>query len=326
MRRMGVDAQLVNLERSRASFQAGYPGLDVPVLFAADEAALPSACAGFDAVVATLNLSVFWIAPLRQTGAKPPVLGYYIQDFEPSFYRAGSPEHQTALRSYTALPEMICVTKTRWNADLVQQHAGRACTVIGPSFDVDLFMPRRRSRPAWPHAPLRVIAMIRPSTPRRSPRLTMEVLKAVAGEFQDQIEIVLFGVDTSTPEFRVLPHDFSWTSAGVMSPPQMALLLNEADVFVDFSQYQAMGLTALEAMACGVAAVVPKAGGADSFAVHERNALYVDTNDPEACLQALRRLLTDHDLRQSLQRQGSIDVAAHVPERPAARMLEALFG
>lgn len=326
LRRMGVDAQLINLNRSRASFEAGYPGLDVPVLFAADEAALPGLCVGFDAVVATLNLSVFWIEPLRRAVPKPPVLGYYIQDFEPSFYRTDSAEYRTALRSYTALPDMVCVTKTRWNADLVQQQAGRACTVIGPSYDVDLFMPRRRSRPAWPHAPLRVIAMIRPSTPRRSPLLTMEVLRAVAREFQDQVEIVLFGVDTSTPEFLVLPHDFAWTSAGVMSPPQMALLLNEADVFVDFSQYQAMGLTALEAMACGVAAVVPKAGGADSFAVHERNALYVDTTDPDACLQALRRLLRDHDLRQALQRQAPIDVAAHVPERPAARLLEALFG
>jgi GT2 family glycosyltransferase len=325
MRRMGVDAQLLNFSGSRAAFEAGYPGLDIPVVYADNEAAIPERCAGFDAVVATLNLSVSWIAPL-QASPRPPVLGYYIQDFEPSFYRSGSPEYLQALQSYGAVPGMVCVTKTRWNADLVQHQAGRACTVIGPSYDVDLFVPRRRSRAAWPQAPLRVVAMIRPSTPRRSPRLTMQVLQAIANEFQDQVEILLFGVDPSTPEFLALPHDFAWTSAGVLSPERMALLLNEADVFVDFSQYQAMGLTALEAMACGVAAVVPTAGGCDSFAVHERNALYVDTNDAEACLQAVRRLLQDHALRQSLQRQGLVDVAAHVPERPAVRMLEALFG
>lgn len=326
MRRMGVDAQLLNFSASRAAFEAGYPGLDVPVVYADNEAAIPERCAGFDAVVATLNLSVYWIAPLQQASPRPPVLGYYIQDFEPSFYRSGSPDHEKALQSYGAVPGMVCVTKTRWNADLVLQKAGRACTVIGPSYDVDLFVPRRRSRAAWPQAPLRVVAMIRPSTPRRSPLLTMQVLKAIAQEFQGQVEIQLFGVDPSTPEFLALPHDFAWTSAGVLSPARMALLMNEADVFVDFSQYQAMGLTALEAMACGVAAVVPTAGGCDSFAVHERNALYVDTNDAQACLQAVRRLLQDHGLRQSLQRQGQADVAAHVPERPAVRMLEALFG
>jgi glycosyltransferase involved in cell wall biosynthesis len=326
MRRMGVDAQLLNFSASRAAFEAGYPGLDIPVVYADHEAAIPERCAGFDAVVATLNLSVYWIAPLQHASPRPPVLGYYIQDFEPSFYRSGSPDYDKALQSYAAVPDMVCVTKTRWNAELVQQKAGRACTVIGPSYDVDLFVPRRRSRAAWPQAPLRVVAMIRPSTPRRSPLLTMQVLKAIAQEFQDQVEILLFGVDPSTPEFLALPHDFAWTSAGVLSPDRMALLLNEADVFVDFSQYQAMGLTALEAMACGVAVVVPTEGGCDSFAVHERNALYVDTNDAQACLQAVRRLLRDHDLRQSLQRQGLVDVAAHVPERPAVRMLEALFG
>ena len=154
----------------------------------------------------------------------------------------------------------------------------------------------------------------------------MQVLKSIASEFGGQVDIVLFGVDASAPEFQVLPHDFAWTNAGMLTPPQMALLLNEADVFVDFSQYQAMGLTALEAMACGVAVVVPEAGGAESFAVHERNALFVDTADAGACHQALRRLVTDHDLRQALQRQASVDVAAHVPERPAALLLEALFG
>lgn len=325
MRRMGIDVQLLNFEGNRAAFEAGYPGLDIPVRYAADEAAVADACAGFDAAIATLNTSVFWIAPLARR-PQPPVFGYYVQDFEPSFYRAGSTGYDTALQSYTAVPEMVCVTKTRWNADLVRQHTGRRCTVIGPSYDVDLFMPRRRSGAAWPEAPLRITAMIRPSTPRRSPLLTMQVLGSIAAEFGGQVDIVLFGVDAAAPEFQVLPRDFAWTNAGMLTPPQMALLLNEADIFVDFSQYQAMGLTALEAMACGVAVVVPEAGGADSFAVHERNALFVDTTDAGACHQVLRRLVMDHDLRQSLQRQAAIDVAAHVPERPAALLLEALFG
>lgn len=325
MRRMGVDVHLLNFEGNRAAFETGYPELDIPVHYAADEGAVAGLCAGFDAVFATLNTSVFWIEPLRNA-ERPPVLGYYVQDFEPQFYRAGSPGYDIALRSYTAIPEMVCVTKTRWNAETVLEHTGRRCAVIGVSYDVDLFMPRPRSRDSWPQAPLRIAAMIRPSTPRRSPLLTMQVLKGIVTEFGAQVEVILFGVDASAPEFKVLPHDFPWNNAGMLTPPQMALLLNEADVFVDFSQYQAMGLTALEAMACGAAVIVPEAGGADGFAIHERNALFVDTTDAGACFQALRRLLTDHELRQSLQQQASVDVAAHVPERPAALLLEALFG
>jgi len=326
MRRMGVDVQLLNFSEARARFEAGYPGLEIPVVYAADESGVAGLCEDFDAVVATMNTSVFWIAPLLQGRDRPPVLGYYVQDFEPQFYPPDSPDRQTALRSYVAVPSMVCVTKTQWNADMVKQHTGRVCTVVGPSYEVDLFVPRERSRPMWPQAPIRITAMVRTHSPRRSPLLTMQVLKAVAEEFQHQVEIVLFGVDPSESMFLELPHDFAWTSAGMLTPQQMAALLNEMDIFVDFSAYQAMGLTALEAMACGVAVVVPQVGGADSFAVHERNALYVDTADAEACLQALRRLVLDHELRQSLQRQASVDVAAHAPERPAARILEALFG
>ncbi|MCA0242580.1 MAG: glycosyltransferase [Proteobacteria bacterium] len=325
MQRMGVDVHLLNFEANRAAFEAGHAQLPFPLHYAADERAVAGLCRGFDAVIATLNVSVYWIEPLRQADPAA-VLGYYVQDFEPSFYRIGSAGYEGALRSYTAIPEMVCVTKTRWNADLVRQRTGRQCHLIGPSFDVDLFVPRPRRRAAWPQAPLRITAMIRPSTPRRAPLLTMQVLARIAAEFGSQVEIILFGVPSSAPEFRALPGDFEWTNVGVLNPQQMAVLLNEVDVFADFSQYQAMGLTAMEAMACGAAVIVPENGGTDSFAVHERNALFVDTTSADACHAGLRRLLTDHALRQSLQQQGALDVATHVPERPASRMLTALFG
>lgn len=324
MQRMGVEVHLLNFEANRITFETGHPDLGFPVRYAADEAAVAGLCRGFDAVIATLNVSVYWIESLREADPAP-VLGYYVQDFEPSFYRLGSDGYEGALRSYTAIPEMVCVTKTRWNADIVSRRTGKICTVIGPSFDVDMFVPRPRRRAAWPQAPLRVTAMIRPSTARRAPLLTMQVLGRIAAEFGSQVEIVLFGVAPSAPEFRALPSAFEWVNVGVLTPPQMALLLNEVDVFVDFSQYQAMGLTALEAMACGVAVVVPETGGADSFAVHERNALFADTTRAGACHEALRRLLTDHALRQKLQQQAALDVVAHVPERAASRLLSALF-
>jgi hypothetical protein len=38
--------------------------------------------------------------------------------------------------------------------------------------------------------------------------------------------------------------------AGVLNQKQISNLLNQVDIFVDFSTYQAMGLTGLEAMSC----------------------------------------------------------------------------
>ena len=68
----------------------------------------------------------------------------------------------------------------------------------------------------------------------------------------------------------------------------MAELLRESDVFLDMSVYQAFGRTALEAMACGATAVVPKVGGVWEFVEHGHNALAVDTLSPKGALGGAR--------------------------------------
>jgi glycosyltransferase involved in cell wall biosynthesis len=167
--------------------------------------------------------------------------------------------------------------------------------------------------------------MIRPSTPRRNPKLTLEVLRNIYQAYRENIEIILFGCESDDPNFLALPHDFPWRNAGILTRPQLAFLLNEIDIFVDFSTFQAMGLTAMEAMACGVAAIVPENGGAQSFARHEENSLMVDTNSPEACVAALKRLIIEEALRSRLQRQAIVDICQHFPEKAAYKTLKSIF-
>ena len=102
-------------------------------------------------------------------------------------------------------------------------------------------------------------------------------------------------------------------------------MLEDVDVFADFSSFQAMGLTALEAMACGAAVIVPRAGGSGSFARHEHNALVVDTTSAAACLAVLDRLAGEAVLRDRLRWQAISDVCQYFPERAAFHTLEALF-
>ncbi|HEX8354229.1 MAG TPA: glycosyltransferase, partial [Pyrinomonadaceae bacterium] len=196
---------------------------------------------------------------------------------------------------------------------------------VGNSLNIDLYRPRRRRDPDWPVRPLRVAAMIRPSTPRRNPRLTMEVLRDFYRARGETVEIILFGCETSDTAFQALAHDFPWRNAGMLTQRQVASLLNEVDIFADFSEFQAMGLTAMEAMACGAAVIVPRRGGAGSFARHEENALVVDTGSIDACLAALERLTLDQALRTRLQRQSLLDACEHYPEGAAYNILNALF-
>jgi glycosyltransferase involved in cell wall biosynthesis len=301
------------------------------MVYAESEDRVPDALGDCDAAIATINASVEW---LRPPGRHKFVRGYYVQDWEPFFYVPGSPAYQTAWDSYARFPDLVRITKTEWNRSMVKDQRRVDCHVVGPSVDIDLYRPRPAMRRDGAGdgdgigdggGSVRVVAMVRPSTPRRAPRLTMEVLRDLTRSRGDAVEIVVFGCRADDPDLLGVPTDFPWRCAGVVNARQAARLLNDADVFADFSSFQAMGLTALEAMACGAAVIVPRAGGSDSFARHEHNALAVDTASPRACLAALERLVDEAVLRDRLRRQAIDDVSQHFPERAAYLTLEALF-
>jgi len=340
---MGVDVHIFNLAKNRQLFAAAYPRNRLPVHFGSQEEARTLG-EKFDAVVATWHESVDW---LPATG---PVLGYYAQDFEARFYAEGSDEYSAAAASYSARPSLRCFTKTEWNRQEVHTHTGAECAVIGPSVDIDRFHPLetttgvRRGEETQRHEenPLlsaqsvksafysssdsvRITAMIRPSSPRRSPRLTMKILRRLSHHYGERVAITLFGVSPTDPGFADLPQDFDWQLAGMLETERVAALLGNSDIFVDFSTWQAMGLTALEAMSAGNAVIVPEAGGAASFARHGENALVVDTSDSEVCWRALRSLVDDEHLRARLRNNAIQDACAFFPERAAFNILTVLF-
>ncbi len=319
MRQMGVDVHLLNLRPHKATFEREYPECDLPVVYV-DEPRLPAHLhQAYDAVFATVYHTVKWLEPLD--GVRR---GYYIQDFEPWFFEPGTPEYREAWESYTRFDDLVRVTKTEWNNRTLREQVGIEAQVIGPSLDINLFRPRPPSAPPWPERPLRIAAMVRPSTPRRQPQFTVEVLREFSR--RRDVEIVFFGCDPGDPDFQRWAQGFRWRHAGVLTRPQLARLFSETDIFLDASAFQAMGLTAMEAMACGAAVIVPQAGGAESFAVHERNALVADTSSHPAVLQALERLSTDHALRKRIRQHAIADICAYAPEQAAYRLLDALWG
>lgn len=321
MTRMGVDARVLNLEAFRPYFERSYPSPQVPVTWVREED-VPAAARRFDAVVATAFSSVEWLLPLAGEG-RPPALGYYVQDFEPLFFGEGTSDHRRALDSYGLVPGMRLFCKTEWNRDAVESRTGFPCSVVGPSYDFGLFRP---VRPAPPPGPLRVAAMVRPETPRRQPRRTVEVLAEAKRLHGEKLDVVLFGADPADPAYlAMLPGDVPLRSAGRLDGPALASLLNDVHAFVDLSTYQAMGLTALEAMACGAAAVVPREGGASDFARDGESALFVDTGSPAACLGAVSRLV-EEGLAPRLAARGLEDAPAFHPETAAFAILERLFG
>jgi len=324
MLEMGVFVCLMNLKIFKEKFELNYPDLESPVIYSQPDK-ISIIAKKFDAVIATANTSVAWLeSVIRKDGI--PIRGYYVQDFEPHFYPEGSKEFAISWESYTKFPDLIRITKTKWNKEIVKEKIGVNCQVVGPSVDIDLFRPRQRNESDSQNRTVYVGAMIRPSTPRRASLLTMNILREVWRHNRNKVKIITFGCERNELNTLNFSKDFNYHHIDVViSRKELASLLNEIDIFVDFSSHQAMGLTALEAMACGATVIVPQAGGSKEFVKHELNGLVVDTSSEKACFEALNRLVSDDELRIKLGRQALKDACQYPPEKAAFNTLMEIF-
>ncbi|MCB4804287.1 GT2 family glycosyltransferase [Methylobacterium brachiatum] len=323
--RLGVDVTLINFESNKSKLAQTSEQEAARFTFVKDPEHLTaylfarSHC--YDAIISTLYRSVYWLPPISSPGR--PKYGYYVQDFEPDFFLPGDPEKHLAELSYKIRPDITFFTKTNWNREKLISQGLVDATVIGPSVDLSMFAPSE-NKSLGKNRNICIVAMVRPATPRRGHAMTVSVLDQVQRRYGGQISIEIFGSSDNELSQHGLQRPY-WQNHGSLNRQDLATLLSKADIFLDFSTYQAMGLTLLEAMASGCAVIGPSAGGASEFLQHEFNGLIVDSSKEMDCVQSIDKLILDPGHRKKLMNQAVSDVHKFAPELAAVRMLEALF-
>lgn len=308
MNRLGLHARVGVKHEQLQSFIKQYS--DIPnadqLFVRFDDSSLLQVAEDYDIVVGTIFSSMKLVQ--RIVSINPHILpAYYVQDYEPMFFNEGTSEWQEAFDSFALVPGALLFAKTNWIINEVKLKHGLTVKKVQPSIDHEVYKPVRRIV----HGRLTISAMIRPQTPRRGAERTMRLLAQVQRALGERIEIILFGCDQEHPDFQKLDRDFTFVMRGPLVRPQVAELLAQSDLFIDMSDYQAFGRTALEAMACGCTALVPAAGGADEYAIHQDNALVLDTlNEPE-CLTAIVHLLNNAESLRKMQRKGLMTAARY---------------
>ena len=308
MRRLGLHARVGVKHEHIEGFLKDYA--DIPAveeLFVVfDDANLLMIAQDYDIVVGTIYSSMRLVR--RIVDALPHILpAYYVQDYEPLFFDEGSSQWNEARDSYNLVANACLFAKTQWIIDEVQRHHGVTVHKVQPSIDHEVYRPTRRADDGCIH----VTAMIRPQTPRRGAGRTMRLLKRLHQAHGDRLVIHIFGCDSGQPEFLQLERDFLFQNHGRLTRPEVAALLAHSDLFIDLSDYQAFGRTALEAMACACVAVVPKMGGACEYAQHNVNSLVLDTNDEESCFHDISELLLNSDSMRRLRLAGLATAARY---------------
>ena len=314
MRDLGVRAEVAVPDEQRNDYLRAYPTVDDSVFhFFDSRSRLPGYAASFDVVVATTFRSV---ALLREACEESPSIlpAYYIQDYEPWFVRPGTPLEGEAKASYTMIPDALFFAKTEWLRETLKELHDIEVKKVNPSLDQSLYYPAFRTED---EDVVRVVAMVRPKTPRRAPEETMRILKALKNEYGERVSATIFGCDPQDPRFTKLTKDFEFENRGILRREEVAELLRSADVFLDLSKYQAFGRTGLEAMACGCATVLPINGGTSEYARDRENALLVDTTDFDAMVHATRELMEDESLRRNLSKSATLTASGYNVRRAA---------
>jgi glycosyltransferase involved in cell wall biosynthesis len=329
MRRIGIDATIAvnagNAGRLRQTYAdmpeiakhiIGYQNADGLGALLAERAP--------GVAVATTNQSVHILAKaLSRHKTCIQRTAYYIQDYEPLFYAVDSDDWLTAHASYGLIPGMVHFAKTGWVQETVRNNHRVEVHKVAPSIDHAVYFPCIDA-PRAEGEKLTVVAMLRPATPRRAPRRTVRILNRLAHEFGDRLSCSVFGcTDAELAEQSLELRGVD--NHGVLRREGVGTLFRNTDLFLDLSDYQAFGRTALEAMSCGTIAIVPVHGGSGEYARDGINGFVVDTRDDEAVVAAVRGFLgMTTGERGEMRLNGIAEGFRHSPEIAAlseARLL-----
>ena len=279
-----------------------------------------------DVAIATTNQSVHTLADAlaARESTRSIRTAYYIQDYEPLFYEIKSDDWHAAYASYGRIPGMICFAKTRWLQEVVENNHGVAVSKVEPSVDHEIYYPDLGSRLA-DKAVLSIVAMLRPSTPRRAPRRTCRILNRLSAAYPGRVACSAFGAaddEIHAAGLRLIGVE----NHGMLDRRDVGQLFRSADLFLDLSDYQAFGRSAVEAMACGALSLVPAHGGAHEFAQDGENGFIVDTRSDAQILEAVAAFLSMTQAERVGAALAAIDTGfRYSPQKAALSELQLLL-
>jgi cellulose synthase/poly-beta-1,6-N-acetylglucosamine synthase-like glycosyltransferase/glycosyltransferase involved in cell wall biosynthesis len=264
-----------------------FPGLsksDVRVINRdAQLADLPASDVG----IATLWTTAFSLLKFRQTRRK----FYFLQDYEPLFYPAGS---TSALVEATYDFGFSGICNTISLKEIYEAQGGAKAEYFDPSIDSNTFYRSMRER--GNRKPYLVFCYARPGIPRNCFELLMEALKRVKQRFGEDISIVTAGAEWRPSDYGV---EGVLQNLGLLGYRETGALYRACDAGVVAMKTRHPSYLPMELMACG-AAVVTNRNPYTAWLLRDRENCILAESSPSALAESLEEVLRDTALRARL--------------------------
>lgn len=238
-----------------------------------------------DVVVATAWQSAGSVASYgAQKGKK-----FYLSLHYESLYH-GAPE----LVDPTYRLPLTKIVPSSWLQKIIKDKFQSDSHVIVIPVDLGLFrfLPEYRKP-----APIRIM-MLNHTYAWKGTKIGLDVFRKIKADLPD-IQLVMFGVrnkkfnDPICNEYHFNPKQ-----------NDLAKIYSSCHIYVCTSEYEALGMPAMEAMACKCAAVTFDTGGSSEYAIDGKTAFVAKHNDVADLEAKLRLAISNEKLREEISQRG----------------------
>ncbi|KFE66362.1 glycosyltransferase [Hyalangium minutum] len=264
-----------------------------------------------DLAIATLWTSAYVMLQYPRAKAR----AYFIQDFEPLFYPAGS---YYALAEQTYRMGFYGIFNTQGLHDHVTANYPMEGCWFEPTVERSVFHARRPAR----KGPVRLFFYARPSTDRNAFELGLATLSQLKKELGNAVEIVTAGEKWDPAVFGVqgVIHNY-----GILPYEKTGDLYRECDVGLCFMFTKHPSYLPFEMMACGVTVVTNDNPANLWLLEHEKNCLLAEPTY-SCVLTQLRHAVQDASLRARISAAAVERVTRTTWEEQVDKVYAALMG
>ncbi|MEM2126282.1 MAG: glycosyltransferase family 4 protein [Candidatus Methanosuratincola sp.] len=227
---------------------------------------------------------------------------------------------------------IICVNEgAKRNVLSVGPYAGKIKKMMYGTWGVDLeeFSPQRNgNEPNWGAGP--ILLFVGRLHPEKGIFDLLEAFAIVKDKIPS-VKLVLVGDGPARSQIEQLVIKRQWTSSvfltGVVKNKELPAYFRAADVFVAPSVTtqkweEQVGMTNIQAMACGVPVVSTRSGAIPEYVPDGIAGILVPERNPQALADAILFLLTDAELRRRMGEAGRTYAIAHYDARRNVRLVE----
>ncbi len=298
-------------DRVQTAIANAYPSLhDVAVRVLPDESALRQVEYA-DACISTLWTTAYYALKFNRTRRK----FYFVQDYEPLFYPAGSTSAQVEA---TYRFGFYGLTNTIALKELYEREHGGSAEFFTPCVDTELFYPSKAAQTQSfesPDRPQRIFFYGRPNNLRNGFELGSEALRRLKQRLGDRVEILAAGDHWAPAEYGL---EGIVKNLGLLSFDQTAELYRTCDAGLVLMFTRHPSYLPFEFMASGCL-VVTNRNAATSWLLKDGENCLLTEPSADCIADTLERGLADHARRAQITdnalakiRKGHADWTAQI--------------